>query len=92
MRGRVTFTVDRLETRLAVLIDDDGREVEVARRQLPKDARREGAVLRVEVDASGDPDWSTAAIDTEEEERRLADARARLERLRGRDPGGDVVL
>ena len=92
MRGRVTFTVDRLESRVAVLIDDDGRELEVARRRLPKDARREGAVLRVELDASGDPDWTTAAVDAEEEERRLGDARERLERLRRRDPGGDVVL
>lgn len=92
MRGRVTFTVDRLESRVAVLIDDDGRELEVARRRIPKDARREGAVLRVELDSSGEPDWTTAAVDAEEEKRRLADARARLERLKGRDPGGDVVL
>lgn len=92
MRGRVTFTVDRLEPRVAVLIDDDGRELEVARRRLPKDARREGAVLRVELDTNNELDWTTAAIDAEEEERRLADARARLERLRKRDPGGDVVL
>lgn len=92
MRGRVTFTVDRLEARVAVLLDDDGREFEVARRRLPKDARREGAVLRVEVDADGEPDWKTAAVDTDEEERRLGDARERLERLKGRDPGGDVVF
>ena len=92
MRGRVTFTVDRLESRVAVLIDDDGRELEVARRRLPKDARREGAVFRVELDADGEPDWTTAALDAEEEGRRGADARARLARLKGRDPGGDVVL
>jgi hypothetical protein len=92
MRGRVTLTVDRLEARVALLIDDDGREREVARRRLPKDARREGAVLRVEIDADGGLDWTTAAVDAEEEKRRLADARERLERLRGRDPGGDVVL
>ena len=92
MRGRVTFTVDRLESRVAVLIDDDGRELEVARRRLPRYARREGAVLRVELDGDGEPDWTTAAVDAEEEERREADARARLERLKGRDPGGDVIL
>jgi hypothetical protein len=92
MRGGVTFTVDRLESRVALLIDDDGREREVARRRLPKDARREGAVLRVEIGADGEPDWTTAPADTVDAKRREADARERLERLRGRDPGGDVVL
>jgi hypothetical protein len=92
MRGRIVYTVDRLEARVAILIDDDGRELEIPRRRLPKNARREGAVLRVELDGSGEPDWATAAVDAEEEERRLADARDRLNRLKQRDPGGDVVL
>lgn len=92
MRGSVTFTVDRLEARVAVLIDDDGRELEVARRRLPKDARREGAVVRVELDDDREPVWTTAAVDLEEEQRRLGDARERLDRLKRSDPGGDVAL
>ena len=92
MKGSVTFTVDRLEARVAVLIDDDGRELEVARRRLPKDARREGAVVRVELDDDRDPVWTTAAGDHEEERRRLGDARERLDRLKRSDPGGDVAL
>ncbi|MGQ0714818.1 MAG: DUF3006 family protein [Gemmatimonadaceae bacterium] len=92
MKGRVTLTVDRLEARVAVLIDDDGRELEVARRRLPKDARREGAVLRVDLDDDREPVWTTAVADHEEEQRRLADARERLERLRRSDPGGDIEL
>ena len=49
-------------------------------------------MLRVRLDADGTPDWSSATIDDAERERRLREARDRLERLRGTDPGGDVVL
>lgn len=88
----LTLAVDRLEGRIAVLIGDDGREVELLRRQLPKDARREGAILHVELDESGGPIWSTARVDREEEQRRLDDARRRLERLKATDSGGDFSL
>jgi len=46
----------------------------------------------VRLDADGKPEWSSAAIDDAERERRLQEARDRLERLRGTDPGGDVML
>jgi hypothetical protein len=88
----LTLAVDRLEARTAVLIADDGREYEVPRRQLPQDGRREGAVLRVDLSASGDPIWPSATVDREEEGRRLDEARRRLERLRSTDPGGDISL
>jgi hypothetical protein len=52
----------------------------------------EGVVLRVRLGGNGKPDWSSATIDDAERERRLQQARDRLERLRGTDPGGDVVL
>jgi hypothetical protein len=48
-------------------------------------------VLRVPLSAHR-PDWSSCTIDDVEGERRLAEARARLARLRNTDPGGDVVL
>ena len=92
MTRTLTLAVDRLEGKIAVLIADDGRELEVSRRQLPQDGRREGAVLRVDLNESGEPVWPSARVDREEEERRLDEARRRLDRLRATDPGGDVSL
>jgi hypothetical protein len=85
------FSVDRLERAVAVLVGDDGVGRDVLKKTLPVKVR-EGVVLRVRLDAEGHPDWSSAAIDDAERERRLQEARDRLERLRGTDPGGDVVL
>ncbi len=84
------YSVDRLERAVAVLVGDDGVGLDVLKKTLPVKVR-EGVVLRVRLDA-GNPDWSSATIDDAERERRLQEARERLERLRGTDPGGDVVL
>jgi hypothetical protein len=92
MSRTLTLVVDRLEGRIAVLIADDDSEIEVARRQLPKDGRREGAVLVVELDEESQPVWSSARVDREDEQRRLDDAQRRLDRLKATDPGGDVSL
>lgn len=86
------YVVDRREGRMLVLVDDDDATVDVPADRLPKACRREGAVLRVPVDAAGDPLWSDARRDRAEEARRLADLARRAERLRRSDPGGDVVL
>jgi len=85
------YSVDRLERAIAVLVGDDGVGLDVLKRTLPVTVR-EGVVLRVRLDADGTPDWSSATIDDAERERRLREARDRLERLRGTDPGGDVLL
>jgi len=85
------YSVDRLERAVAVLVGDDGVGLDVLKRTLPVTVR-EGVVLRVRLDADGTPDWSSATIDDAERERRLREARDRLERLRGTDPGGDVLL
>ncbi len=85
------YSVDRLERAVAVLVGDDGVGLDVLKRTLPVTVR-EGVVLRVRLDADGTPDWSSATIDDAERERRLREARDRLERLRATDPGGDVVL
>ncbi len=85
------YSVDRLERAVAVLVGDDGVGLDVLKKTIPVKVR-EGVVLRVRLDAEGKPDWSSAAIDDAERERRLQQARDRLERLRGTDPGGDVVL
>jgi hypothetical protein len=92
--GRV-YVVDRLEVagvgRVAVLVPDTGASVDVPASALPKGMAAEGAVLRVPV-RGGAPVWGEAVRDAAEEARRKAAARARVEKLRGRDPGGDVVL
>lgn len=85
------YSVDRLEQAVAVLVGDDGVGLDVLTKTLPVKVR-EGVVLRVQLDADGKPYWSSATIDDAEGERRLQEARDRLERLRGTDPGGDVVL
>ena len=85
------YSVDRLERAVAVLVGDDGVGLDVLKKALPVSVR-EGLVLRVRLDAAGHPDWSSATIDDAERERRLQEARDRLKRLRGTDPGGDVVL
>ena len=85
------YSVDRLEGAVAVLVGDDGVGLDVLKKSLPGRVR-EGVVLRVRLDADGNPDWSSATIDDAERERRLREARDRVERLRGTDPGGDVVL
>ena len=87
----VFYSVDRLERAVAVLVGDDGVALDVLTKRLPVKVR-EGLVLRVRLDADGTPDWSSATIDDAERERRLREARDRLERLRATDPGGDVVL
>ncbi len=85
------YSVDRLERAVAVLVGDDGVGLDVLKKSLPVKVH-EGIVLRVRLGGDGKPDWSSATIDDAERERRLQEARDRLERLRRTDPGGDVVL
>ena len=87
---RRCYAVDRVEGDRVVLIGDhDGGIVEVPLASLPFRVR-EGVVLRVPLGASGRPEWARAERDEAEERRRLEEGEARLERLRRRDPRGDV--
>ena len=87
---RQWYAVDRVEGDRAILIGDhDGQPVEIPLASLPFRIR-ERQVLRVPVDASGRPDWARSELDEAEGRRRLAEASARLERLRRRDPGRDI--
>ncbi len=87
-----TWVVDRVEGDTVVLVEDGtGRTLEVSR-SLISVGVDEGTVLRVPVTEEGGPDWGSAEPDEELRERRLAEARDVLERLKKRDPGGDVVL
>jgi hypothetical protein len=86
------WVVDRVEGDVAVLVEDDTRaRREVLRRTLPQ-GLREGDVLRVPVDANGEPAWADATADEHLRNERLDEARAAQGRLRRRDRGGDVTL
>jgi hypothetical protein len=87
------YTVDRREGKVTVLVADDGTAVDLPGHvlRLPMLAPA-GVVLRVRLAADGEPEWSSATIDDAERQRRLLQARERLERLGRTDPGGDVVL
>ncbi|MGH7676984.1 MAG: DUF3006 family protein [Gemmatimonadaceae bacterium] len=86
------YTVDRREAEFLVLVDEQGAWLDVPARALPSDCRRAGTVLDVPVNGGGQPHWKRATRNKAEEERRLREARAQLERLRGTDPGGDVKI
>jgi hypothetical protein len=85
------YAVDRLEGNIAVLVSDLGATLQMPRVELPT-GLREGAVLRVRFGAQNLPDWSSAVIDKEEEQRRLREAKEMLDDLKRSDPGGDIKL
>lgn len=85
------YTVDRIEGATAVLVDDDGRTLDVPKRGLPAGAV-EGTVLRVPLGKDAKPEWARARVDQDEAARRRAEAQDRIERLKKRDPGGDITL
>lgn len=87
----VFYVVDRIEGKFAVLVSDDGRQLEYLRRDLPKKAKP-GSVLRVQVSMGGVPDFRAAVVDEDEGKRRKDEAKAKLDALRATDPGGDVAL
>jgi hypothetical protein len=85
------YAVDRIEQGIAVLVSDRGETVQMPRVELPT-GLREGTVLRVRFGAQNLPDWSSAVIDKEEEQRRLREAKEMLDDLKRSDPGGDIKL
>jgi len=85
------YVVDRFEGGTAVLDDDEGGSVNIARDRLP-DAAKEGDVLRVPPGPDGSPNWALTRVDVAETERRHSDAARLLDELGRRDPGGDVTL
>ena len=90
MNSEQTFVVDRTEGEKVVLIGDDESEVVLPKRDLPAGIS-EGMVLRVKSDRHR-TDWMSARVDHAEKERREIEARAKMERLRKDDPGGDLAL
>ncbi len=88
----IFYAVDRIESTVAVLQDDEGQETVVPANRLPRELK-EGDILAVPVDGGGTVDWGLAQIDVAETERRRRAAAEVLERLLGRDgpvdAGGD---
>lgn len=84
------YAVDRFEGEIAVLLGDDDSESTVRRQLLPA-GLQEGSVLRVPI-WNQVPDWGRAVVDEAEQRRRDAEDQARQDRLRRRDPGGDITL
>jgi Protein of unknown function (DUF3006) len=85
------YALDWLERHIAVLVSDSGTTVHMPRLELPTGIR-EGAVLRVRFGTQNLPDWSSAVMDTQEEERRLREAKQMLDEMKRSDPGGDIKL
>ena len=86
------WVVDQVEGDTAVLVEDGtGRTLDVSR-SLMSVSVDEGTVLRVPDTEEGSPNWGLAVPDEELRRRRLAEAQEILDQLKGRDPGGDVVL
>jgi hypothetical protein len=85
------YVVDRIEGDIAVLVGDDNKSFDVPRRQLPK-GTREGSVFRLTKTIKGQPDWTMAELDEVERKRRLKEMKETVERLRKKDPGGDVSI
>ncbi len=80
-----------MEGAIAVLVrDGDERAEDVSVEALPGGSR-EGSVLRVP-ELDGRPDWTAAVLDEDARDARLREAEEVLERLRRRDPGGDIEL
>lgn len=85
------WVVDRVEPPVAIVVaDHDERQVDVPLARLPAGVRT-GSVLRVP-QTDDVPDWEAARVDEELRRARMQEAEAALDRLRRRDPGGDIVL
>lgn len=85
------FSVDRFEGGIVVLIGDNGTSHDLPRSRLPQPLR-EGDILAVPLDERGTPNWQAATLDEAERSRRVINSKSTLDRLRSRDPRGDVTL
>lgn len=85
------FIVDRHEETLTVVEVDGAGFVDLPRWLLPRAARGDD-VLAVTVEAEADRAVITVVRDAPATARAQGEARAALERLKRKDPGGDVRL
>ena len=91
MKETHRFIVDRHEGALTVVEVDGKTFLELPRWLLPGSARADD-VLAVTVEAEADRAVVTLERDAAATARAQADAAAAVERLKRRDPGGDVRL
>lgn len=85
------WVIDAIEAGVARVEDDAGRWFELPAALLPNGVRA-GDVLRVVAMRGGEQALVRLVRDPGERRRRESAALERLERLRGRDPGGDLEL
>ena len=81
------YVVDRREGAVMVVVDEAGRSTNISANRIPTKARVAGAVLRVKLDAAGEPLWDDAVRDRGEERRRRAVAAKELRQLERGDRG-----
>ena len=91
MKETHQFIVDRHEGELSVVEVDGKTFLDLPRWLLPP-ATRSDDVLAVAVEADGDRAVVTLTRDAAATARAQAEAAAAVERLKRRDPGGDVRL
>lgn len=89
--ARHTLVVDRFEGEWAVVELDGRRFLDLPRTFLPPDARSDD-VLVLEVRGEGGEAELRLRRDLEATRRALERGRKLVERLRKKDPGGDIVL
>ena len=77
---KVELSLDRFEGKLAVLLTDDGRQIDFPKSLLPKGVKA-GDILTFDIER-----------DLEATQRLKDDTKSLQDELRQRDPGGDIEL
>lgn len=80
------FTVDRVSSNDAIVVDDEGRARTVPLSEFTGGIA-ETMVLRVPIDNAGEPTWSAAVVDPHETERRRRKSAQFLQALQQDEPG-----
>lgn len=91
MQSERTWALDSVEEGVAAIQEDGGRMTYVPAWLLPAGAR-EGDLLRVERSEAGGVATIRISVDAAATAEALRRSREQLERARGNDPGGNIVL
>jgi hypothetical protein len=91
MKPSIFVSVDRADGDIVVVVADDGRSFELARKNF-KTRPAEGTIYRVSVNDAGEPKWASMVRDAAETTRRRKELKARMDALRCKDDGGDIKL